>query len=58
MNNYSIYLATETEKYRLIELSRAAGATVTGGSGCGTGYYIQIDATAAQADEINRKMEV
>lgn len=58
MNNYSIYLTTEPEKYRCIEIIRAAGAVLTGVSGCGTGYYIQIDATAAQADEINRKMEV
>ena len=55
MNNYSIYLATEADKYEFITAARAAGATVTGVSGCGTGYYIQIDATAAQVAEINRR---
>lgn len=57
MNNYSIYLATESEKYNLINLVRAAGATVSGVSGCGTGYYIQIDATPDQANEINAALE-
>jgi hypothetical protein len=54
MENYSIYLSTETEKYDFINAARAAGATITGVSGCGTGYYIQIDATREQADYINR----
>ena len=57
MANYSIYLATEAEKYNLIALAREAGAAVTGVSGCGTGYYIQIDATAAQVEKINKKLE-
>lgn len=54
MENYSIYLSTETEKYDFIDAARKAGATVTGVSGCGPGYYIQIDATPEQADYINR----
>lgn len=54
MNTYSIYLPTETEKYDCIRAAREAGATVTGVSGCGSGYYIQIDATPEQADYIDR----
>lgn len=54
MENYSIYLSTEQEKYDFIDAARNAGANVTGVSGCGTGYYIQIDATPEQADYINR----
>lgn len=58
MKNYNITAATEAEKYKLLHLIRATGATVTGVSGYGTGYYIQLDATPAQADEINRRLEV
>jgi hypothetical protein len=54
MNNWNIYLATETEKYDYIAAIRAAGATLTGVSGCGPGYYIQFDATQAQADMIEK----
>lgn len=54
MSAYSIYLDTETEKYDLIHAARQAGATVTGVSGCGPGYYIQIDATAEQVAYINK----
>lgn len=54
MENYNIYLSTETEKYDFIDAARNAGATITGVSGCGAGYYIQIDATPEQADYINR----
>ena len=57
MNNYNIYTATESEKYNFITLARAAGAIITGVSGCGTGYYIQIDATPGQADEINATLQ-
>ncbi len=57
MNNYHITAATETEKYKLLHLIRATGATVTGVSGYGSGYYIQLDATPAQAAEINRRLE-
>lgn len=54
MNNYNIVAATEADKHSILETIRAAGATVTGVSGYGTGYYIQMDATADQADYINR----
>ena len=58
MKNYNIVAATEGEKYNIIAIIRAAGAILTGVSGYGSGYYIQIDATPAQADEINRRLEV
>ena len=53
MENYNIYLSTETEKYKFIDISRENGATVASVSGCGTGYYISIQATESQADRIN-----
>lgn len=53
MNSYNLYRDTEREKYRMIEIIRKAGATLTGVSACGTGYYIQIDATPEQAARIN-----
>lgn len=53
MQNYNIYLNTESEKYDFLTLARSAGAIVTGVSGCGTGYYIQIQATPTQAHIIN-----
>lgn len=58
MSNYNIYLATEAEKYSFLELARSVGAAVTGVSGCGPGYYIQIAATAAQAAAIEAGLEV
>lgn len=54
MHNFHIVANTETEKYRLLSIIRAAGAVLTGVSGYGTGYYIQINATAEQASEIDR----
>ena len=54
MKNYNIVASTEADKYSTLETIRAAGADVTGISGYGAGYYIQIDATEAQADYINR----
>jgi hypothetical protein len=53
---YSLYLETEAEKYDCIHLARQAGATVTGVSACGSGYYLQIQATPDQADHINRNL--
>lgn len=53
---YSLYLETEAEKYDAIHLARQAGATITGVSGCGRGYYVQIQATPEQADHINRNL--
>ena len=56
MHNYNIVAATEAEKYRIIEIIRSVGATLTGVSGYGTGYYIQLNATSLQASEINMKL--
>ena len=53
MNNYNIIAGTETQKYNIINIVRMAGAVLTGVSGCGSGYYIQIDATPEQAENIN-----
>jgi hypothetical protein len=53
MNNYNIFTESETQKYNIINIIRQAGAVLTGVSGCGSGYYIQIDATPEQADNIN-----
>lgn len=53
MNNYNIIAGTETQKYNIINIIREAGAVLTGVSGCGSGYYIQIDATPEQAQNIN-----
>ena len=53
MNNYNIMAHTEKQKYNIINIIREAGAVLTGVSGCGTGYYIQLDATPEQADNIN-----
>ena len=57
MNNYSIYRETNEEKYQVIYFIKKAGATLTGVSACGTGYYIQLDATPAQADVINNMID-
>jgi len=57
MNNYNIVAATEAAKYTIVGIIRAAGATLTGVSGYGSGYYIQIDATPEQAARINKEME-
>jgi hypothetical protein len=54
MKNYHIVCSTEADKYSAMETIRAAGAVLTGVSGYGSGYYIQFDATEAQADYINR----
>lgn len=56
MQNYNIYLATESEKYDFISLARAAGAVITGVSGCGSGYYIQLQATPETVYIINSRM--
>lgn len=53
MNNYNITAETETQKYNIINIIREAGAVLTAVSGCGAGYYIQLDATPEQADSIN-----
>ncbi len=53
MENYSIYLETENEKYSFIEITRQAGAVLAAVSGCGPGYHICLLATPGQADRIN-----
>jgi hypothetical protein len=57
MNNYNLYRNTEKEKYTAIAIIRKAGAILTGVSGCGSGYYIQIAATPEQAEMINRMID-
>lgn len=53
MNNYNIIAESEKQKYFIINIINMAGAKLTGVSGCGGGYYIQLDATPQQADNIN-----
>lgn len=57
MSNYNIVASTEADKYHIIKIIRASGATLTGVSGYGSGYYIQMDATPEQADTINNRLE-
>ena len=56
LNNYNIYTATEAEKHRIMNMIRAAGAKITGVSGCGSGYYIQLEATPAQVYILNKTL--
>ena len=58
MHSYNLYRETEAEKYQAINIIRKAGATLTGVSACGTGYYIQIDATEEQAGKINSMIDL
>lgn len=58
MNNYHIVINNANDKYIILDLIRSTGATITGVSGYGSGYYIQFDATAAQVDAINKELEV
>jgi len=58
MHNFHIVANTETEKYRLMSIIRAAGALLTGVSGYGTGFYIQIAATTEQAKKINNMIDM
>ena len=53
MENYSIYLETETQKYNFMAIVRQAGAVLTDVAGCGTGYHICLQATPGQAARIN-----
>lgn len=53
MDNYNIVASTEKDKYRIIEAIRSAGAILTGVSGYGTGYYIQLKASGEQVENIN-----
>ena len=56
MNSYNIYVQTEQEKYSIIADIRATGAILTAVSGCGTGYYIQLNATPDQVYILNKKL--
>lgn len=56
MNNYNIVAATESEKYKIIDMIRAAGAVLTGVSGYGTGYYIQLTADALTVARLNKAL--
>lgn len=53
MENYSIYLSTENEKYTFMDIVRRSGGKITDVSGCGPGYHICLLATPGQADRIN-----
>ena len=57
MTNYNIVANTEEIKYKILDVIRAAGAVLTGVSGYGSGYYIQLDATQEQADQINSALQ-
>lgn len=57
MKNYNIVASTETEKYKIIDAIRAAGATLTGVSGYGAAYYIQLDADDDQITKLHEAME-
>ena len=57
MNNYNIVASTETEKYNIINIIRAAGAVLTGVSGYGSGYYIQLTADPLQVAAINKTLK-
>ena len=54
LNSYNLYRETAEEKYAAMAMIRKAGAVVTGVSGCGSGYYIQLNATPEQASELDR----
>lgn len=54
INAYNLYRDTAEGKYAAMALIRKAGATVTGVSACGTGYYIQLNATPEQASDLDR----
>lgn len=56
MNNYNIVTYDEAEKYRIMSIIRAMGATVTGVSGYDAGYYIQLSATPLQVSAINTEL--
>ena len=56
MHNYNIIATTEQEKYKIIEVIRNVGATLTAVSGYGSGFYIQLSADSTQADQINNKL--
>ena len=58
MHNYNLYRETEAEKYQVMNIIKKAGAALTGVSACGTGYYIQLEATEKQAETINKMIDM
>lgn len=56
MNNYNIVANTEHEKYVIMGMIRDAGAEITGVSGYGNGYYIQLLATPMQVTKLNAEL--
>lgn len=54
--NYNLYVTTEAEKHTALHTILSEGATLQAVSGCGSGYYIQLKATPAQAQNINNKL--
>ena len=57
MTNYNIVASTEEMKYKILDVIRVAGAVLTGVSGYGSGYYIQLNATPEQAERINNALQ-
>ena len=57
MTNYNIVASTEEMKYKILDVIHAAGAVLTGVSGYGSGYYIQLNATPEQAERINNALQ-
>lgn len=55
--DYNLYAHTEPDKYTALHIILNEGATLDAVSDCGSGYYIQITATATQAAEINKKLQ-
>ena len=56
MNNYNIVASTENEKYFIMGMICAVGAKVTGVSGYGAGFYIQLSATPLQVTQLNAEL--
>ena len=56
MHNYNIVANTEAQKYSIIALIHLVGATLTGVSGYGNGYYIQLSATPLQVAQMNQAL--
>ncbi len=56
MHNYNIVARTENEKYKIIAMIRETGAVLTGVSGYGSGYYIQLSATPMQVTALNKAL--
>lgn len=57
MNNYSVVANTEKKKSQIIDIINASGAVVSAISGYFEGYYIQLNATDAQAIQITKQLQ-